>query len=241
MIVGGDAAGLSAARKCKREDPDREVVVFERGEWISYAHCGTPYYVKGDAPELTDILTLRPEDVAEWGIDLRRNHEVVSVSPVDDLVVVDGPDGRFEQPFGDLLVATGARARTESVPDRDLDGAFTLHGLVPVSRTVTAGSRSGYYPGAEETTVTLVADRDSGRLLGGAIVGRDRAADRIDAIAIAIEAGLTVPEFQRLDLAYAPPFSPVWDPVLVAAKVLAGEVGGDGRSTLTGLRVDGYT
>ena len=97
-------------------------------------------------------------------------------------------------------------------------------GFDPVSETVTAGSRSGYYPGAAETTVTLTADRDTGRLLGGSIVGTDRAAVRIDTVATALGGGLTVPELERQDLGYAPPFSPVWDPVLVAAKVLNGSM-----------------
>jgi NADPH-dependent 2,4-dienoyl-CoA reductase/sulfur reductase-like enzyme len=98
-------------------------------------------------------------------------------------------------------------------------------GFDPVAETITAGSRSGYYPGNKETTVTLVADRDSGRLLGGSIAGEDRAAIRIDTLATALENDMTVAELERLDLAYAPPFSPVWDPILVAAKVLGGEVG----------------
>ena len=97
-------------------------------------------------------------------------------------------------------------------------------GFDPVGETITAGSRSGYYPGGDETAVTLVADRTSGRVLGGAIAGEDRAAVRIDTLATAIEADLTVAELERLDLAYAPPFIPVWDPVLVAAKVLNGRL-----------------
>jgi len=60
-------------------------------------------------------------------------------------------------------------------------------GFDPVRETVTAGSRSGYYPGAAPTDVTLVADRDTGRLIGGSIVGPDRAAIRIDTLATALE------------------------------------------------------
>jgi pyruvate/2-oxoglutarate dehydrogenase complex dihydrolipoamide dehydrogenase (E3) component len=73
--------------------------------------------------------------------------------------------------------------------------------------------------------VTLVADRETERLLGGSIVGPDRAAVRINTLSTALEAGMTVVEVERLDLAYAPPFSPVWDPILVAAKVLNGRLG----------------
>jgi NADPH-dependent 2,4-dienoyl-CoA reductase/sulfur reductase-like enzyme len=467
VVVGGDAAGLSAASKLRREDPSRDVVVFEEGQWVSYAHCGMPYYVKGDVEALTDLLSLTPADIDERGIDLRRGHEVVAVDTEEQTVTVETGAEQVVQPYGDLLVATGARAVSDPIEGSELDGAFTMHsmdaaaalrafltppgefdlgdmdgefadrerveryagaeppesaavvgggyvgvemaeafsahgvdvhvfqrpdrllppfgepvgeavadalrdhrvtlhldteverldgddrvqavvadgertpvdtavvgigvrpntGLVedtdvslgesgaiatdeygettvdgvyaagdcaetvhtvtgepdwvplgltanragravgqsvagsptviggtagtavvkafetecgrtgiidhevardagfdPVSETVTAGSRSGYYPGAADTTVTLTADRDSGRLLGGAIVGTDRAAVRIDTVATALDQHATVDEVERLDLAYAPPFSPVWDPLLVAAKVLNGSL-----------------
>ena len=461
VVVGGDAAGLSAASKCKRENPDREVIVFEKDKWVSFAHCGMPYYIKGEVESQTDMLSLSPEEIEERGIDLRRQYEVTGVDTDDQFVTYNTRVGKtVRQKYGDLLIATGARASApfEGV---DLDGAFTLHhmdsaaairayltdpdedhgidnefvdtGLVeryagmaapesvaivgggyvgvemaeafhdhdldihlfqrgervlepfgeavgdavcdrltekgitlhldtevqrlagidsvdavvtedgrtevdcalvgvgvepntdvvagtdvilgesgaiaiddfgqtsvegiyaagdcaemrhavtgnydwvplgltanragraigqtiagdpepvgdiagtavvkafelecgragildherareagfdPVSETVTAGSRSGYYPGAEETTVYMTADRETGQILGGAIVGEDRAAIRIDTLSTALEANMTVAELERLDLAYAPPFSPVWDPMLVAAKVL---------------------
>jgi len=97
-------------------------------------------------------------------------------------------------------------------------------GFSPVSETIAAGSRSGYYPGNAETTVTLTADEETGALLGATIAGEDRAAIRINHLATALENDMTVDEFERLDLAYAPPFSPVWDPTLVAAKVLSGNI-----------------
>ncbi|WP_256403750.1 FAD-dependent oxidoreductase [Halorubrum salinum] len=473
VVVGADAAGLSAASKFRREAPDREVVVFEKGRWISYAFCGMPYFIEGRVERMSNLLSLSPSEVDERGIDLRRACEVVTVDPEAKAVTVATAEGdRFEQSYEDLLVATGGRATTGPFDVRGLDGAFTLHdmdaaaaidayvadpaeydpdradvsavdrervernaamdapetaaivgggyvgvemaealtergldvhlfhrsghllsdfgaavgerveeaiaergvtvhtnapvgsidggdriesiafedangdpetlavdmaivgvgirpntelldgtgvdlgeggavrtdeygrtnlsdvyaagdcatarhavtgedawmplgltanragraigatvagdptpvgdiaatavvkafdmeagragilddaaareaGFDPVRETVTAGSRSGYYPGAAETDVTLVADRDTGRLLGGSIAGPDRAAVRIDTVATALEADMTVGEVERLDLAYAPPFSPVWDPVLVAAKVLNGSV-----------------
>jgi NADPH-dependent 2,4-dienoyl-CoA reductase/sulfur reductase-like enzyme len=467
VVIGGDAAGLSAASKCRRAAPDREVIVFEKGQWISYAFCGMPYFIEGRIEELSNLLSLSPEEAAERGIDLRRGHEVTGVDPESKTVRVEGDGQQFDQPYSELLIATGGRATTGPFDVRGIDGAFTLHdmdaaaaidayiadpeeydfqrvdetpvdrervaynadlaapetaaivgggyvgvemaealvgrgldvhlfqrsghvlppfgeavadrveaelaeqgvtvhtntpvdalvgdnrigavafdgaelavdlaivgvgiqpntellaetgiergaggairtddygrtnlpdvyaagdcatarhtvtgdetwlplgltanrggraigatvageptpvgdiagtavvkafeqecgrvgivdeaaateaGFEPVSATITAGSRSGYYPGAAETDVTLVADRETGRLLGGTIVGPDRAAVRINTLSTALEAGLTVPEVERLDLAYAPPFSPVWDPVLVAAKVLSGKL-----------------
>ena len=67
-------------------------------------------------------------------------------------------------------------------------------------------------------TVKLIAERRSGRLLGGQIVGRTEAAKRIDALAVALWHGATVEELTGLDLGYAPPYAPVWDPILIAAR-----------------------
>jgi NADPH-dependent 2,4-dienoyl-CoA reductase/sulfur reductase-like enzyme len=87
-----------------------------------------------------------------------------------------------------------------------------------VTASVESSSRAGYYPGAEMMTVKLVAERRTGMLLGAQIVGRAEAAKRIDALAVAVWNRMTVEEMTALDLSYAPPFAPVWDPVLIAAR-----------------------
>jgi NADPH-dependent 2,4-dienoyl-CoA reductase/sulfur reductase-like enzyme len=442
VIVGGDAAGMSAASKAKREDPDMDVIVFEKGEWVSYAACGMPYYLKGEVEELDDLVAVNPEQFREErDIDLRTGHEVVDVDPETEAVTVEGDGERFAQSYDHLLVATGATAIEPPFDGMGLDGVFTLHdmdeadaieryvtetapesaaivgggyvgielaealsargvdvslyemlphvlqpfgnavaevvedhlreqgvdlhldtavsgfvgaesvervaledgtrsadvaivgvgvtpntylaadaglelgetgavatdeygrtnhenvyaagdcaeadhvvtgepahvplaltanragraigqtvtgnpervgaiagtaivkafdlgaartgvvdegrardaGFDPVSVSISTPTRAHYYPGASELTVTLLADRESGRLLGGSVVGRE-GAKRIDTIATALTAGMTVSELRDADLAYAPPFSPVWDPVLTAAKVLAGKL-----------------
>ena len=453
VIVGGDAAGMSAASKAKRETPDREVIVFERGEWVSYAACGMPYFVKGTVEELEDLVAVTPEEFREErDVDLRTGHEVVAIDTDEQTVTVEADGDRFEQPYGDLLIGTGARAVVPPFDGMDLTGVFTLRsmdeaeaiyeyvdeaeptsaaivgggyvgvemaeafvergldvsvfemlpqilqpfgaetasvvadhlreqgaelhletavagfagdgdgrvrtvdlddgsveadlvivgvgvapnvelaadagielgptgaiatdeygrvfdaadgrtledvyaagdcaeatnvvtgepdhvplaltanragraigttvageptptggtagtaivkafelgaartGVIdearaqeadfdPVSVTIEAPTRPHYYPGATELTVTLVADRESERVLGASLVGRD-GTKRIDTVATAVTAGLTVADVENLDLAYAPPFSPVWDPILTAAKVLAGRLEG---------------
>ncbi|MFC4405964.1 FAD-dependent oxidoreductase [Haloarchaeobius iranensis] len=465
VIVGGDAAGMSAASKAKRDDPDRDVLVFEKGEWVSYGACGLPYYVKGDVETLEDLVSVTPEAfVEERGIDLRTNHEVTAIDRERRTVTVEGPDGAFDQEYADLLIATGAHAVVPPFDGMDLDGVFTLHdmneaaairgylgldapsaslpetgygeaaaeyaeseqpesvavigggyvgiemaeafaahgldvhlfemlphtlqpfgaaaatvvedhlreqgvdlhldtavdgmvgdghveaiaagdltvpvdlalvgvgvapntelaeaagielgptgaiatdeygrtndehvfaagddaemthvvtgepdhvplaltanragraigatvagdptpvgeiagtaavkafdlevartgvvdeeaareaGFDPVSVTITAQSRAHYYPGDEEIQVTLLGDRESERVLGASMVGREGVAKRIDTVATALYAGMTVHQLSYLDLAYAPPFSPVWDPVLTAGKVLDGKL-----------------
>ncbi|WP_240958047.1 FAD-dependent oxidoreductase, partial [Streptomyces chilikensis] len=90
--------------------------------------------------------------------------------------------------------------------------------------TVESTSRAGYYPGASPMTVKMLAEERTGKLLGVQIVGREGAAKRVDVAAVALTAGMTVEQMTALDLGYAPPFSPVWDPVLVAARKAAAAV-----------------
>jgi NADPH-dependent 2,4-dienoyl-CoA reductase/sulfur reductase-like enzyme len=91
-------------------------------------------------------------------------------------------------------------------------------GFDTVSAVVESTTRAGYFPGAAPITTKLVAERRSGRLLGAQIVGKEGAAKRIDVLACAIWNEMAVDEIAHLDLAYAPPFAPVWDPVLLAAR-----------------------
>lgn len=97
-------------------------------------------------------------------------------------------------------------------------------GFDAVSAVVESTTRAGYYPGAALMRTKLVAEKRTGRLLGAQIVGEEGAAKRIDGVAIAVWNGMTVEEITGLDLAYAPPFSPVWDPVLIAARKAADRV-----------------
>jgi NADPH-dependent 2,4-dienoyl-CoA reductase/sulfur reductase-like enzyme len=473
VVVGGDAAGMSAASKARRENPDLEVVAFERGDWVSYSACGMPYYVEGEVPELSDLVAREPETfVEEQGIDLRTRHEVIGIDADARTVTVRDRDAdrTFEQPYDALLYATGARPTTPPVEGTDLECVFTLRsldeahairealerddggrqgvsfgdatvetgpaadflvereprtvgvvgagyvglemadalhsrgldvhvfqrsghvlspyddevavaveehlrehgvrlhlgtpvtglrgdgageveavetpdgpvavdmvvvgtgvrpnaelaveagaetgasgalvvddhnrttlpdvyaagdcvevehlvtgerayvplaltanrhgravgttvagtptrgggvvgtaitkvvdmevartgltdpeeareaGFDPVSRTITTRSRASYYPGGAPITVQLAACASTGRLLGASLAGTDRAGKRIDTVAAALHEGATVDDLERYDLAYAPPFSPTWDPVLTAAKVLNGSI-----------------
>ncbi|HEU0087046.1 MAG TPA: FAD-dependent oxidoreductase [Pseudonocardiaceae bacterium] len=91
-------------------------------------------------------------------------------------------------------------------------------GFESVSVTVRSTTRAGYFPGATPITVKLIAERGTGRLLGAQLVGREGSAKRVDVCAVAIWHEMTVEELAGMDLGYAPPFSPVWDPVLIAAR-----------------------
>jgi NADPH-dependent 2,4-dienoyl-CoA reductase/sulfur reductase-like enzyme len=93
-------------------------------------------------------------------------------------------------------------------------------GFEPVEASIKSRSRAHAHPGNQTIHVNLIADTKTGKLLGGSIVGKEGAAHRIDSMAVALHAGMRVDQFFQCDMAYAPPFSPVWDPLLTAANQL---------------------
>jgi len=100
-------------------------------------------------------------------------------------------------------------------------GKWGTHGEALGSATVSAWEKAGYWPGAEKITVKLLYEKTTGRILGGQIAGKTGVNKRIDIIATAISAGMTTETLGMLDLSYAPPYSPTYDPVQVAANVAA--------------------
>lgn len=96
----------------------------------------------------------------------------------------------------------------------------TEAGFDAVTVQIKSKSRAGIYPGAQPIFVSMVGDRSTGRLLGAQMVGVDQVAHRINAVAVALLAQMGVADFCQSDLAYAPPFGPTWDPLLVAANQL---------------------
>ena len=439
VVIGGDAAGMSAAAQATRGRDALDVTVFERGAFTSYAACGLPYYVGGLVPEHDNLVARTPEQHRRNGIDVRTGHEVLAIDTATGSVLVrDHADGTtLRQEYDHLVIATGAVPLRPPLPGVDLPGVLALHtipdadaildgmrargvrrvvavgagyigleiaeafvardldvtvverldqpmatldadmagrvadgmvelgidlrlgtavegftagsdgwvravvtgtgdlpadlvvlglgvqpnsalamdagipvgptggivtdprmatpvdgvwaagdcaqsvhrvsgqpaaialgthankqgrvvginvsggharfpgyigtavtkvgpieigrtglsereaadaGFDAVADTIEGSSRSHFYPGATALAVKVVAERRGGRLLGAQIVGGSEAAKRIDALAVGIWNEMTVDEFTQLDLGYAPPFSPVWDPILVAAR-----------------------
>lgn len=414
MVIGGVAAGLSAASRARKLDPQIEIVVFEKTPYISYGACGLPYYIEGQVDKLS---TLQVYDVAyfarERNISVRINTEVTNIAPnrrevqlasgervtYDALVIATGTRRRFElpdsfpldtwrdaerlheriasrpgrnavvvgggyigleavgalraqgfrvtlhqssanllgrkdpwltkmvlshlercrvevhlesrikeRPAADLVViasglkpnvglaadagvelgatgairvtdrmetnladvyaagdcaealhlvsgapvwiplgttankmgrvagatVVGARERFTGVAGTSIVGVCGLAvastgfsesmardaGFQPVSTTVEAMDKPRYFQG-RKTHVQLTADRRTGRLLGGTVIGESSATGRVNVIATALQQRMTVDAFGQLDLAYAPPYATVWDPLLLAARQLA--------------------
>jgi len=439
VVIGGDAAGMSAASQARRLDPDLEIVALERGRWTSYSACGIPYLIGGDVSRLEDLIVRDPDTFrTQHNIDARTLHEAVAIDvdaqkvevrdhehggrtysigydvlhiatgavparpslqgieldfihgvqtledaahllerttdlgPDCKVVVVGGgyiglemaeaftlrglhttvitrttqPLGMFDPDMGALIASAMRKEGVElhtattatslepgkvntnngpleadlvvlglgvepnsrlamdagvAVGERDAikvdrqqrtsagnvysagdccesfhrltgqhvyvalgtvankqgrtagtnigGGYATFPGVIGTavtklcklecartgvnekeareagfdftSVTIDSTTRAGYFPGAAPIKVKMLAEKRSGRVLGAQIVGEEGAAKRIDVIATAITAALDVEEMTALDLSYAPPFSPVWDPVLIAARKLA--------------------
>ena len=94
------------------------------------------------------------------------------------------------------------------------------YGFDPAEVVIKTRSRAHAHPGSSPIQVHLIGDKKSGRLLGAQMVGKEGVAHRINAVAVALHTQMTVEKFSQTDLAYAPPFSPVWDPLLTAANQL---------------------
>ncbi|AFM24141.1 FAD-dependent oxidoreductase [Desulfomonile tiedjei] len=439
VVIGGDAAGMSAASKAKRNNPDLEVIVLEQSEDVSYSACGMPYNIADPDREMNDLV-VRTAAVfrGKQGIDLRTGHKVDRIDRQNKTVSgTDAHSNRFQIAYDKLLIATGSRPKMLPIPGIDLPGVKVLRsledgrriksyidshnvrsaviigggyiglemvealcergmhvqlveirdsflpwlpkamddlirtelethevkvkletsvtrieshhdrlkifysdsetvvdlvvlavgvvpnselaadaGLVlgpgfsiavdrylrtsdpdiyavgdcadafhqvtgqrvwiplalranrggwavadnitgrasdipdivgtavfkvldlevartglsfeealnagfdPVENIIQSSSRAHAHPGATTIHVHLVADKKTGRLLGASMIGKEGAAHRINALAVALHASMTVREFFGCDLAYAPPFSPVWDPMLTAANQL---------------------
>jgi NADPH-dependent 2,4-dienoyl-CoA reductase/sulfur reductase-like enzyme len=125
-----------------------------------------------------------------------------------------------EERFGGIVGTAGFRVFDLEVARTGIGGSdIERHGLDVVSSVSRHNNRGRHYPGAARLTTVLFTERASGRLLGAQMAGADGVALRVDVYATALHAGLAVDEIEALDLAYAPPFAPVYDPVLVAATV----------------------
>ena len=170
-------------------------------------------YAAGDCAEARNVVTGQP-DYVPLALTANRAGRAIGQTVTGSPTPVGDIAGTAIVKAFDL----GA-ARTGIIDEKRAREA----GFDPVSVTISAPTRAHYYPGGAELTITLLADRETGRLLGGSLVGQE-GAKRIDTVAMALHAEMTVTELQNADLAYAPPFSPVWDPVLTAAKVLGGKL-----------------
>jgi NADPH-dependent 2,4-dienoyl-CoA reductase/sulfur reductase-like enzyme len=155
VVIGGVAAGMSAASQAKRRSPEAEVIVLERGPYVSYGACGMPYNLGDPSRRIEDLVVLTPERArAERGIDVRTRHEVERVFTEARRVIVRdlAAETTYTLSYDSLVIATGASATRPPLEGLDLPGVFFLRELtdgsalkqhlaeIPAGRAVIVGA-----------------------------------------------------------------------------------------------------
>lgn len=171
-------------------------------------------WAAGDCVEMRHLVTGEPTAIA-LGTHANKQGRVAGIT-------IGGGQARFPGVVGTAVT----RICEWEIGRTGLNEAeATAAGIDYVVAAVDATNKAGYFPGVRGLTVKVLAERGTGRLLGGQIVGKEGAAKRIDTLAVALTARMTLEDVLALDLGYAPPFGPVWDPVQVAARKALTELG----------------
>lgn len=138
LIVGGVAGGASCAARARRMNEDVEIIVFERGSFVSFANCGLPYFVGDVIENEKNLLVATPELFRQrFNIEVRLRNEVLSIDRQAQTIKVRERDSgkEYEERYDDLVLATGASAIRPPVPGIDLPGIFTVR-TIPESRMI---------------------------------------------------------------------------------------------------------
>ena len=207
VIIGGVAGGASCATRLRRLDESAEIVILERGDHVSYANCGLPYYVGGKI-EREDSLTVASPGFlrARFGIDVRVRSEAVGIDTEKKVVRVRERDGReYDEPYDILVLAPGASAKTFGMSGK---GVFVLRDV---------NDATGLYRHITET------DRKSALVAGGGFIGVETAENLV-------RRGLEVTLAE-----FAPQVMPPLDPEM--AQLVADELAKNGVTVLTGVGV----
>lgn len=180
IVIGGTAAGLSAASKAKRMRPEMEIEVFEKSGYISYGACGLPYFVGGIIERPEDLVSLTVDQITQKrGIPTYIHHEVTKINREKKTVTVRNLDSGEESvhPYDKLVIATGARPIKPSIPGIEAEGVYYL-------RTVEDGIRL--------KQVVRSSDKKRTAIVGGGFIGLEVAEE------MALS-GIEVHVFERLE------------------------------------------
>ncbi len=165
-------------------------------------------YAAGDCAEALHLVTGKPAYIP-LGPTANKQGRVAGENAAGGFGIFKGIVGTAVFKCFDLEVARTGLTSVEA--ERE--------GFATVTSTITDKCCAGYYPGASPITIKFVMNKENGQLLGAQMVGNHGVSKRIDVLATALFKKMTVEEISQLDLSYAPPFAPVWDPILIAANI----------------------
>lgn len=162
LIVGGVAGGATAAARIRRLTEDAEIILFEKGAYISYANCGLPYYIGGVIEERNRLFVQTPEAFGKrFNIDVRTRSEVIAIHPEKKQVTVRSAEGKeYTENYDKLLLSPGASPVVPPLPGIQSEGIFTL-------RNVDDTDRIKAYMTAHQVRRTVI--------VGGGFIGLEMA------------------------------------------------------------------
>ncbi|WP_342989832.1 FAD-dependent oxidoreductase [Streptococcus anginosus] len=161
IIIGGVAGGMSAATRLRRLMEDAEIIIFEKGPFVSFANCGLPYYVSGEIANREDLLVQTPESLkARFRLDVRPFHEVTAISPNQHTVTVRHDGKEFTETYDRLILSPGAKP---FVPP--------IEGLETAENTYTLRN----VPDLDEIMLALEKEPKEAVVIGAGFIGLEMA------------------------------------------------------------------
>lgn len=131
IVIGGVAGGATAAARIRRADESAEIIMLEKGKYISYANCGLPYYIGGTIAEREKLLLQSPESFGKrFNIDVRVENEVIAINPTNKNITIRTADGTvYTENYDKLLLSPGAKAIRPPLEGIDNEGIFTIRNV----------------------------------------------------------------------------------------------------------------
>jgi NADPH-dependent 2,4-dienoyl-CoA reductase/sulfur reductase-like enzyme/rhodanese-related sulfurtransferase len=161
VIIGGVAAGATAAARARRLDETADITVIERGPYVSYANCGLPYFIARDIEKRSRLLLQTPEGFdARYGVRVLVNTEAVAIDRAAKQVTVRGPEGEARLSYDRLILAQGGSPALPAIPGASAPHVFRLWTVPDMDRL------HGYLETAQPSTAVIV---------GGGFIGLEMA------------------------------------------------------------------
>lgn len=133
LIIGGVAGGATAATRLRRLNEDDNIILFEKGEYISFANCGLPYHIGGEIKERDSLLLQTVEGMEQqYALDIRNFSEVTTIDPINNILsVLNHQTGEtYTETFDKLIISTGAKAITPAIPGIETaENVFSLRNI----------------------------------------------------------------------------------------------------------------
>ncbi|MGM0124772.1 coenzyme A disulfide reductase [Enterococcus sp. AZ194] len=138
VIIGGVAGGMSAATRLRRLMEDAEIIVFEKGPYVSFANCGLPYFVSGEIDTRESLVVQTPEALAaRFGLDVRPHHEVIGINPNEHTVTVQTNGQIFSESYDRLILSPGAKPLIPPIQGiEEAKNAFSLRSIPDLDQII---------------------------------------------------------------------------------------------------------